>query len=172
MNLLGMALAALAATWTAVSIDVVIESSVASTSDIRLLGRSVLTTTDTLQTMVLLILAFGVGALLEGTIGYRVRRRADRSIMAALEEHRQEIALTEASVAARSRFLDWRIGDLQRQVDDLESRRDLLIQQEHRDLDAARELVLTSKTRKKLRERREGSLIALPDLAPDAADPT
>ncbi len=171
MSLIGKALTALAAIWTAASLDVIVESADARAGEIRGFGRSLLSTTGTTQLIVLVVLAVVVGALVEAFIGYRLRRKTDRALLTTLDERWQEVSVAEARVEARSRFLDWRVDDLQQQIDELVSRRDELVEEEHSTLSDARKRVRTSKTRDKLRQRSEGALVVLPDLAPEAAEP-
>jgi hypothetical protein len=159
-------LAALATAWCAVALDVVIESALQSGNAIVLFGRTLTTTTATVETFVLVVLGMSVAAIVTASIQSYRRRGYEIALRAAVDDRWEEISTRGAGMEARNELLEWRLRDLQEQVDTLVVRRDELLVETRGDVDEARDMVRSTRNHESLRQLREG-LIVLPELDPE-----
>jgi hypothetical protein len=166
----GFVLAALATAWSAVALDIVVESLLDKDNAIVMFGRSLVTTTATLETFVLVALGMSAAAIITGSIQSYRRRSDEIALRVEVDKRWEEISTQGAGVEARNELLEWRLQDLQEQVDALLVRRDALLAKQHGDVEEAKDMVRSTRSRESLRQLRDG-VIMLPELDPEEPRP-
>jgi hypothetical protein len=159
----GFLLAAVATAWSALAADVVVESTLDTSDRLVLFGRTLAVTTPSIEVFGCVGLAMSVAIIATASIGGAIRRRHETQLRGDVDRRWEEISMHNAGMEARNELLQWRLQDLQEQIDTLAVRRDELLADSSRDLDKARETVRASRSREALRRLQHG-VIALPDL--------
>jgi hypothetical protein len=163
-------LAALATAWCAIALDIVIESTLDAGHGILMFGRTLATTSATVETFALVVLGMTVAAIVTASVQSYRRRSYEVALRADVDQRWEEISTRGAGMEARNELLEWRLQDLQEQVDALVVRRDELLAVQHGGLEEAKDLVRSTRSRESLRQLREG-LIVLPELDPEEPAP-
>lgn len=161
--MVGFLSAAFATAWTAIAVDIVIESTLDPDDRFVLFGRTIVTTTPTAEVFVCVGLAMSVAAIAAAWIVGSLRRRRELQLRADVDRRWEEISTRRAGMEARNELLEWRLQDLQEQIDSLIERRDELLAESTRDLEEAKEAVRATRSRDSLRQLQEG-VIVLPEL--------
>jgi hypothetical protein len=162
MPVVGFVLAALATAWCAVALDIVVESLLDPDNAIVMFGRTLVTTTATIETLVLVALGMSAAAVLTASIQSYRRRSDEIALRADVDRRWEEVSTRGAGIEARNELLEWRLNDLQEQVDALVLRRDALLAEQVGDGEDARDMVRSTRTRESLRQLRDG-VILLPE---------
>jgi hypothetical protein len=171
----GFVTAALATAWSALALDVIVESTLDATDRFVLFGRTIVATTATTEVFVCVGLGVSVAVIATAWIVGSVRGRRELQLRAAVDRRWEEISNWNAGMEARNELLEWRLQDLNEQVETMTVRRDALLADSSRDLEGTRAAVRASRNREALRQLQDG-VIRLPDLeegsaAPGSADP-
>jgi hypothetical protein len=171
----GFVLAALATAWCAVALDIVVESLLDPDNAIVMFGRTLVTTTATIETLVLVALGMSAAAVITASIQSYRRRSDEIALRADVDKRWEEISTRGAGIEARNELLEWRLNDLREQVDALILRRDALLAEQLDDDEDANDIVRSTRSRESLRQLRDG-VILLPESdaqeqPPDAPAP-
>jgi hypothetical protein len=159
----GFVTAALATAWSALAIDVIVESTLDASNRFVLFGRTIVATTPTIEVFVCVGLGVSVAVIATAWIVGSVRGRRELQLRAAVDRRWEEISNWNAGMEARNELLEWRLQDLHEQIETMTSRRDALLADSGRDLEGTRATVRASRSRDALRRLQDG-VIALPDL--------
>lgn len=157
-------LALVAATiWTAVVVEMIVESVRAFGGEIRFMGRTIMTPGIRPSIVVLCGLAASAGIALAAAIAYARGRRLKRRMTADLDERYQEMTTRAAGDIARAELATWQAKELSGTVDDLAHQRDDILAE----MDLARRRTselraLADEYRQKLAELEE-RLVVLPE---------
>jgi hypothetical protein len=162
-------LAALATAWCAVALDIVVESTLDARNAFVMFGRTLVTTTATVEMFALVALGMTVAAIITASIQSYRRRGDEIALRADVDKRWEEISTRGAGMEARNELLEWRLQDLQEQVDILIVRRDGLLAEQLGGLEEAKDMVRSSRNHKSLRELRDG-VIVLPELDAEDSD--
>jgi hypothetical protein len=166
----GFVLAALATAWCAFALDIVVESTLDSNHAIVMFGRTIATTTPTIETFVLVALGMSAAAIATASIQSYRHRSDEIALRADVDRRWEEISTRGAGMEARNELLEWRLVDLQEQIDALIVRRDGLLAEQHGDVEEAKDMVRSTRSRESLRQLRDG-VVMLPELDPEGAQP-
>jgi methionine synthase I (cobalamin-dependent) len=85
---------------------------------------------------------------------------------AEVDKRWEEISTRNAGMEGRNELLEWRLMDLQEQVDALVARRDALLADTQQDLEEAKEAVRATRSRDSLRQLQD-NMVVLPDVDSD-----
>ena len=162
MLVIGFMLAALSTAWTAIAVDIVIESTLDDSNRLVLFGRTVIDTSATVEVFVCVVLGMTVAAIVTAWLVGSARRKHEVQLRADVDARWEEISTRNAGMEARNELLEWRYQDLQEQVEVLVARRDELLSHSHRDLQEAKDAVRSTRSRDALRHLQDG-VIVLPD---------
>jgi hypothetical protein len=162
----GFVLAALATAWTTIAADAVIESTLDAQNRLLLFGRTMVLTSSTIEVFACVGLGMSVAIVITAWIQGSVQWRHEVKMRAEVNKRWEEISTRNAGMEGRNELLEWRLQDLQEQVDTLIVRRDALLAETQQDLDQAKEAVRATRSRDSLRQLQEG-MVVLPDLEPD-----
>ncbi len=164
--MVGFVTAALATAWSALALDVIVESTLDVTDRFVLFGRTIVATTATTEVFVCVSLGVSVAVIATAWIVGSVRGRRELQLRAAVDRRWEEISNWNAGMEARNELLEWRLQDLNEQVETMTARRDVLLADSSRDLEGTRAAVRASRSREALRQLQDG-VIRLPDLEED-----
>jgi hypothetical protein len=159
----GFVLGALAAAWSAIAVDIVVESTLDDTDRFVLFGRTIVASTPAIEVFVCVGLGISVAVIATTWIVGSIHRRRELQLRVAVDRRWEEISNWNAGMEARNELLEWRLQDLQEQIDTLMQRRDQLLADTRRNPAEAREAVRTTRARDSLRRLQHG-VIELPDL--------
>jgi hypothetical protein len=159
-------LAALATAWTTIAVDAVIESTLDAQNRLLLFGRTLVLTGPTVEVFACVGLGMSVAVVLTAWIQGSVQWRHEVKMRAEVDKRWEEISTRNAGMEGRNELLEWRLHDLQEQVDALAARRDAMLADTQRDLEKAKEEVRATRSRDSLRQLQDG-MVVLPDLDPD-----
>jgi hypothetical protein len=166
----GFLLAAVATAWTAIAVDIVIESTLDASHRLVLFARTVATTTSTIEVFVCVALGMSVAAIAAMWIVGSLSRRREVQLRDEVDRRWEEISTFNAGMEARNELLEWRLQDLQEQIETLTARRDELLTDANRDLEDAKEAVRASRSRESLRRLQHG-VVVLPEHADEGSPP-
>jgi hypothetical protein len=159
----------LAAVWSAVVVETIVESARAFGGSIVFLRRTLLTPGIRPGILILCGLAASVGLAWAAAVAFARSRRLRQRMAAELDARLQEIKTEAAGDAARAGLLSWRIAELQTSMEDLTERRD----QAQAELEIARrrtsELHALSEDYKRSLTELQHQLILLPDIEDELA---
>ena len=161
--MVGFVLGALATAWSAMAVDIVIESTLDDTDRFVLFGRTIVATTPAIEVFVCVGLGVSVAVIAATWIVGSIHRRRELQLRVAVDRRWEEISNWNAGMEARNELLEWRLQNLQEQIDTLMRRRDQLLADTRRNPDEAREAVRATRTRDSLRRLQHG-VLELPDL--------
>ena len=150
--------------------DIIIESTRDAADRLVLFGRTIVATTSTIESFVCVGVGISVAVILTAWVVGSIHRRRELQLRVAVDRRWEEISNWNAGMEARNELLEWRLQDLQEQIDTLIVRRDELLSDRARNPDAARDAVRATRTRDSLRKLQHG-VIALPDLEDEAPPP-
>lgn len=156
-------LGALATAWSAMAVDIVVESTLDDTDRFVLFGRTIVATTPAIEVFVCVGLGVSVAVIATTWIVGSIHRRRELQLRVAVDRRWEEISNWNAGMEARNELLEWRLQDLHDQIATLTVRRDELLADENRDLADARDAVRSSRNNDSLRQLRDG-VVELPDL--------
>jgi hypothetical protein len=165
----GFVLAALATAWTTIAADAVIESTLDAQNRLLLFGRTMALTSSTVEVFACVGLGMSVAVVITAWIQGSVQWRHEVKMRAEVNKRWEEISTRNAGMEGRNELLEWRLQDLQEQVDTLVVRRDALLAETQQDLEQAKEAVRATRSRDSLRQLQEG-MVVLPELEPDEED--
>lgn len=164
--MVGFILAALATAWTTIAADAVVESTLDSQDRLLLFGRTMVVTGPTVEVFACVGLGMSVAIVITAWIQGSVQWRHEVNMRAEVDKRWEEISTRNAGMEGRNELLEWRLLDLQEQVDALVVRRDALLTDTQRDLEEAKEAVRATRSRESLRQLQD-SMVVLPDVDPD-----
>ncbi len=118
-----------AAAWTALVVDVVIESAPSGGSTIQVSGRAFAVSDPAHGIYLMAGLAASAALLLTAALASWRGRRRERRMAAELDERWEQLSIDHAGVEARQQLLEWRVGELQTQADVLAGKRDELLEE-------------------------------------------
>ncbi|MEP6477040.1 MAG: hypothetical protein ABJC60_07180 [Actinomycetota bacterium] len=167
--MVGFILAALATAWTTIAGDAVIESTLDASDRLVLFGRTMVLTSPTIEVFACVALGMSVAVVITAWIQGSVQWRHEVKMRAEVNKRWEEISTRNAGMEGRNELLEWRLHDLQDQVDALAARRDALLSDTQRDLEEAKEAVRATRSRDSLRHLQD-SMVVLPDLEGDGSD--
>ena len=167
--MVGFILAALATAWTTIAADAVIESTLDASDRLVLFGRTMVLTSPTIEVFACVALGMSVAVVITAWIQGSVQWRHEVKMRAEVNKRWEEISTRNAGREGRNELLEWRLHDLQDQVDALAARRDALLSDTQRDLEEAKEAVRATRSRDSLRHLQD-SMVVLPDLEADGSD--
>ena len=167
--MVGFILAALATAWTTIAADAVVESTLDGQDRLLLFGRTMVLTGPTVEVFACVALGMSVAVVLTAWIQGSVQWRHEVKMRAEVDRRWEEISTRNAGMEGRNELLEWRLHDLQEQVDALVARRDALLTDTQRDLEEAKEAVRATRSRDSLRQLQDG-MVVLPDLESDEED--
>ncbi|MEO8293545.1 MAG: hypothetical protein ABI635_10475 [Actinomycetota bacterium] len=162
-------LAALATAWTTIAVDAVIESTLDASDRLVLFGRTMVLTSPTIEVFACVALGMSVAVVITAWIQGSVQWRHEVKMRSEVNKRWEEISTRNAGMEGRNELLEWRLHDLQDQVDALAARRDALLSDTQRDLEEAKEAVRATRSRDSLRHLQD-SMVVLPDLEADGSD--
>jgi hypothetical protein len=162
----GFILAALATAWTTIAVDAVIESTLDAENRLLLFGRTMVLTGPTVEVFACVGLGMSVAIVITAWIQGSVQWRHEVKMRAEVDKRWEEISTRNAGMEGRNELLEWRLLDLQEQVDALVSRRDALLADTQQDLEEAKEAVRATRSRDSLRQLQD-SMVVLPDVDSD-----
>lgn len=167
--MVGFILAALATAWTTIAADAVIESTLDASDRLVLFGRTMVLTSPTIEVFACVALGMSVAVVITAWIQGSVQWRHEVKMRSEVNKRWEEISTRNAGMEGRNELLEWRLHDLQDQVDALAARRDALLSDTQRDLEEAKEAVRATRSRDSLRHLQD-SMVVLPDLEADGSD--
>lgn len=165
--MVGFILAALATAWTTIAADAVVESTLDGSDRLLLFGRTMVLTTPTIEVFACVALGMSVAVVITAWIQGSVQWRHEVKMRGEVNKRWEEISTRNAGMEGRNELLEWRLQDLQVQVDGLVARRDALLADTQQDLERAKEAVRATRSRESLRHLQD-SMVVLPDV--DAED--
>lgn len=166
--MIGFLLAALSTAWTAFAVDIAIESTLDDSNRLVLFGRTVVDTSSTLEVFACIGLAMSVAVIVTAWIVGSSRRRREVQLRADVDQRWEEISTRNAGMEARNDLLEWRLQDLQEQIEVLVVKRDELLGHSQRDLEEAKEAVRATRNRDTLRQLQDG-VVVVPDSGDEDA---
>lgn len=164
--MVGFILAALATAWTTIAVDAVVESTLDAQNRLLLFGRTMVLTGPTVEVFACVGLGMSVAVVLTAWIQGSVQWRHEVKMRADVDKRWEEISTRNAGMEGRNELLEWRLLDLQEQVDALVVRRDALLADTQQDLEQAKEAVRATRSRDSLRQLQD-SMVVLPEADAD-----
>lgn len=125
--MLGPFLIAVSSLWTAVVVDIVVESAPSGATKLSVFGQVLSRPTSGVGITVLTALSASAAFALSATIALSKGRRLERRMAAELDERWESISQRSAGSVARGELLEWRSAELQTTLDELLSKRDELL---------------------------------------------
>lgn len=164
-------IAALAAAWAAVAVDVIAESALTDGPAIRVFGRTVAEPAQDTATLILVLAGISLGAIVMAGIAARVQYHKAKAFGAELQRRTEERSVAQAGLAARNDLLTWRITELQQQADELLAKRDKLLDELGRVSAKTQELRTEAERSKESLARLTEELTVVPELRSTPDDP-
>jgi hypothetical protein len=166
--LAGTVTIALAAAWSALVADVLIESSL-SPGSVALFGRELFAPGITPATLIVAGLAASAGLAVAAAVAFARGRRLERRIAAELDERYRETATKAAGDVARAALVSWRVAELRTSLRELLARRDQLLTEMERARRRTDELRALADDYRRSVEESQRRLIVIPDLGDELA---
>jgi hypothetical protein len=125
--MLSKLMAALAAAWAAVAVDLIAESSLADGAQIKVFGRAVAEPAPDIATLALVLAGVSIGVIVTAGIMAILQNRKAKALGKEIQRRSEERSLADAGLVAKNDLLSWRIDELQQQVDQLILKRDKML---------------------------------------------
>jgi hypothetical protein len=171
-RLVSYVIAAIAAAWAALALDVVVESVAADGTAIRFFGHTLSEPTSDSATVTLVVLGATVGGIVAVGVMTLVENLQAKELGDEVRRRAEERSVSQARLVAQNDLLGFRIGELQRQHDDLLARRDRMLEELGRVAAKTKELRAEARLSEdelaKLTER----LVVMPELRSTPDDPS
>ncbi len=169
--MLGFLKAAVGTVWIALAGDVAVESALNDDHTLRSFGRAFATVSPKAETIAIAGLAFTVGAV--AIFGVSAGRRARRwhGLKDQTDRRWKEFTESHSGLEARNELLQWRVPELQRQVDELDRRRDEKLEELAQIAEQTQALYALAGEGREALQRMKDSLVVLPDPEPPEAPP-
>lgn len=159
----------LAAVWTAVVVETIIESARVFGGSILFLRRTLLTPGIRPGILILCGLAASAGLAWAAAVAYARGRRLEQRIAVELDARHQEMTTQAAGDAARAGLLSWRIAELRTSMDDLTKRRDQITSEMELARRRTSELRALADDYKRSLTELQDRLIVMPDIGDELA---
>jgi hypothetical protein len=170
-----------AAAWSALVADTIVESASGGADSIVALRRTLLAPGVRPTVLILTGLAASAGLAMATAVAYARGRRLERRMAAELDARYQEMTARAAGDVARAGLLSWRVAELRTSMQDLTGRRDELLAEMELARRRTAELRALADDYKRSLTELQDRLIVLPDIEDElarrraqrkAADPT
>jgi hypothetical protein len=169
--MLSNVMAALAAAWGAVAVDVITESALTDGPVIRLFGRTAAEPAPRTATLLLVLAGISLGAIVMAGITTLLQNRRARAFGAEIHRRTEERALTYAGLVAKNDLLTWRINELQQHADELLAKRDKLLDELGRVSARTKELRAEARLSEETLAELTEQLVVMPELRSTPDDP-
>lgn len=165
----GMIAIALAAAWTALVAETIVESARAFGGSIVAFHRTLLTPGIRPAILILCGLAASAGLAWAAAVAYARGRRLERRMAAELDARYQEMTAKAAGDVARAGLVSWRVAELRTSMEELSERRDQLLAEMELARRRTSELRALSEDYKRSLEELQERLIVLPEIGDELA---
>jgi hypothetical protein len=181
MFMAGLVAIVVAAAWSALVVDTIVESTEAGGGSIVALRTTLLVLGARLGIPILCGLAASAGLAMATAVAYARGRRLERRMAAELDARYQEMTTRAAGDVARAGLLSWRVAELRTSLQDLTGRRDELLSEMELARRRTAELRALADDYKRSLTELQDRLIVLPEIEDElarrraqrkAADPT
>jgi hypothetical protein len=152
--------------WCGAAVDAIVETIFTPGSAIRAFGRSIALTGPRVEAATVALLGVSVGVIAAIGAIWVVDTLRAASLRKELERRDEQRSLAEAGLAAKNDLLSWRVEELQRQADELLTKRDVLVDELSGVTASTNELRTKAVRGKELLSRLTEELVVVPEPKP------
>jgi hypothetical protein len=167
--MVGVIAIVVAAAWSALAVDTVVESARAGSGSIVVLRTTLLTPGVRLGVPILCGLAASAGLAMAAAVAHARGRRLERRMAAELDARHQEITARAAGDVARAGLLSWRVAELRTSMQELTGRRDQLLAEMEQTRRRTAELRALAEDYQRSLQRLQDRFIVMPEVEDELA---